>query len=107
MREIISLSMGSNANFKATHHWNGQDEQLKLLPTEGEEAKGAAAQLSVQYHELTSTAQLVPRHVFVDFGENYGNTMSCFGSQSPHKSLEPSSQLTSIESQLWAGPVED
>ena len=42
MREIISLSMGSHANFMATHHWNGQDEQLKLMPTEGDEAKALA-----------------------------------------------------------------
>ena len=31
------------------------------------------------YHELASSGQLVPRHIFLDFAVNYGNCSSCFG----------------------------
>jgi len=31
MREIVSVSLGPQANFTSAHFWNFQDEQLKCL----------------------------------------------------------------------------
>ena len=108
MPEIISLSLGSHANFKSTHFWNAQDEALKVFPTDEDAASMAGTKLKVIYHELASTSQLVPRHIYVDFGENFGNTTSCFGSQAPEKSLVPSNgALSDVDSQLWEGQIAD
>lgn len=43
------------------------DEQLKLIPSDPEKQEASARQLKMVYHELASTGQLVPRHIFVDF----------------------------------------
>ena len=55
------------------------DEQLKLIPSDPEKQEASAHQLKMVYHELASTGQLVPRHIFVDFAQSYGNCSSCFG----------------------------
>jgi len=67
----------------------------------------------VVYIETQSTQQLVPRHIFVDFRENYGNFLSCFpaaeqSSQWPSQTPEQPSLSSLVEGQLWLeGRVEN
>ena len=86
MREVISFSMGKHSNFVSTHFWNAQDEQLKMPPTENTGFEDEQPQynattmdrVSSLYHEQQISGQLVARHIYVDFSENFGNYSSSF-----------------------------
>lgn len=75
MREILTISLGELGNFTAAHFWNIQDEKLKSDPNRN----------PVLYFETHRTMQYVPRSIFVDFRNKFGNYMSVFSSQSSQK----------------------
>lgn len=66
MRELIHISLGKHSNYAQTHYWNLQDEHLKLQQ-----------QQNVMFYELTS-GKLLPRQLFIDYQDNFGNFSSCF-----------------------------
>lgn len=83
MREIISLSLGKHSNHIASHFWNAQDEQLKVQPEPGKEQMSELEMeinrgTHMVYQELESTRQLLPRHIYIDFNDNFGNYSACF-----------------------------
>lgn len=80
MREIISLSCGKESNFAQTHWWNFQDEQLKYL----EDRKRSV----VNYYETRSSGQLMPRQIYLDFKDNFGNFSSCFALQNQEEAAK-------------------
>ena len=79
MKEIISFSLGKHSNHIATHNWNAFDESLKVVPAEGEkETYNVQEGTNMIYHETQSSKELLPRHIFVDFCDNFGNYSACF-----------------------------
>ena len=79
MKEIISFSLGKHSNHIATHNWNAFDESLKVVPAEGEkETYNIQEGTDMIYHETLNSKELLPRHIFVDFNDNFGNYSACF-----------------------------
>tara|TARA_B110001450_G_scaffold88040_1_gene83749 strand:- start:504 stop:884 length:381 start_codon:yes stop_codon:yes gene_type:complete len=79
MKEIISFSLGKHSNHIATHNWNAFDESLKVQPAEGEtQTYNIQEGTDMIYHETTNSKELLPRHIFVDFNDNFGNYSACF-----------------------------
>ena len=84
MKEIISFSLGKHSNHIASHFWNSQDEQLKVQPEPGGKEQISELEQEIKkgthvvYQELESAGQLLPRHIFVDFNDNFGNYSACF-----------------------------
>ena len=85
MRELITLSLGPLSNFTASHFWNFQDEWLKQ-ETEKKDRN------PVLFYETHKTGQWVPRTLFVDFQEHFGNYLSTFSFPAPKKPDERDSQ---------------
>lgn len=85
MRELITLSLGPLSNFTASHFWNFQDEWLKQ-ETEKKDRN------PVLFYETHKTGQWVPRTLFVDFQEHFGNYLSTFSFPAPKKPDEKDSQ---------------
>ena len=78
MRELITLSLGPLSNFTASHFWNFQDEWLKQ-ETEKTDRN------PVLFYETHKSGQWVPRTLFVDFQEHFGNYLSTFSFPAPKK----------------------
>ena len=69
MRELISMGLGPTANFTLTHFWNSQDELMK---------QDDAQLNNILYYEGENTKNPIPRTMFFDFRDNFGNFLSCF-----------------------------
>lgn len=79
MRELISFSLGPNSNFTHTHFWNSQDEWVKQDPDNSNE---------ILYYETSNSRTIIPRAVYFDFRENFGNFLTCFSKSGAGKEGE-------------------
>lgn len=57
MKEIISISLGTHSNHVASHFWNSQDENLKVVSALGEPNTEQVMRdtTSAIYHETASS----------------------------------------------------
>ena len=70
-----------------------------MLPFEESHQELVAENTQIAYHELEHSQQMVPRHVYIDFRDNFGNFSSCFSGNSAHK-------VADVKSEMWHGEVE-
>lgn len=57
----------------------------------------------VAYYETEKSQILIPRHIYVDFRDNFGNFSSCFSN--PNGTNQHTAQQ--VKSDLWLGHVEE
>jgi hypothetical protein len=57
-----------------------------------------AENAKIAYHELEKSQQMVPRHVYIDFRDNFGNFTSCFTGNNVVK-------VADVKSDMWFGEV--
>ena len=97
MRELISFSLGKEANYTSTHFWNFQEEALVNRSGYHDDKPSINDSSVVLFYERVS-GKMDPRVVFVDYRDNFGNFSSCF-------SLEKQAAADK-EHVLWPGPVD-
>jgi len=81
MRELISFSLGKEANYASTHFWNFQEETLVYRQQNNQHSsddKPSSNDSSVVLFYERASGKLDPRVVFVDYRDNFGNFSSCF-----------------------------
>ena len=78
MKEIISLSLGPSSNFTFSHFWNFHDEWMK----QGDDQ--LLSNNPILFYETQSSKFLVPRTIYIDFRNNFGNYLSVFNHEASH-----------------------
>ena len=54
MKEIITISLGKHSNHIATHFWNAQDENLKVIPESSENYQPTKEEELLKQNTLTA-----------------------------------------------------
>ncbi|GFP99508.1 protein misato homolog 1 [Phtheirospermum japonicum] len=103
MKEIVTIQVGSYANFVGSHFWNFQDELLGLADSPDSDQIFTSNELNMDVLYRTGETQqgiltYTPRLVSVDF-------QGSLGSVSSHGTLYNDVPETSADTLTWAGPV--
>ncbi|KAL6513297.1 hypothetical protein OROGR_020783 [Orobanche gracilis] len=103
MKEIVTIQVGSYANFVGSHFWNFQDELLGLAysPDSDQIFKSHGLNMDVLYRTGETQQGIptyTPRLVSVDF-------QGSLGSVSSHGTLYDDVPETSVDTLTWTGPV--
>ncbi|EPS62835.1 hypothetical protein M569_11949, partial [Genlisea aurea] len=100
MKEIVTIQVGSYANFVGSHFWNFQDELLGLAESD-DNFKNHGLNMDVLYRTGETQQGILtytPRLVSVDFQGSLG-ALSC------HGTLYNRPTKASTDSSVWRGPV--
>ncbi|PIM99482.1 Members of tubulin/FtsZ family [Handroanthus impetiginosus] len=103
MKEIVTIQIGSYANFVGSHFWNFQDELLGLAdsPESDQIFKNQGLNMDILYRTGETQQGILtytPRLVSVDF-------QGSLGSMSLRGTLYNEVPETSVDTSTWTGPV--